>query len=231
MYPVDTSGLFFGNVYIHEPGGLVTNLLILFLSVFLVSKMRGIRGPWITKWRLFLLCLGIASFGGIFTHGLPLLFTEEGFYRVWGVKNSFVPIGNFFASAALIPFVARSASQVRRGGSLQLWTLFFAGKAAAVIFLLFYTRSFSPAVIDLALTYFLAIGATAGMRSYIPGASVLLAAFLTAVVSGFMYLTPWHFDPHWFTNSDAVHIMVLVSMYLIYRGASDAAVHLEAVKV
>jgi len=225
MYPVDNSGLFFGNVYLHEPGGLVTNLLILFLSVFLVVKMRGIRGPWMAKWRLFLFCLGMASFGGIFTHGFPLLFTEEEFYLVWGIKNSFVPIGNFFASVALIPFAARTTNDLRNGKSLRFWTLVLAVKAVTVICMLFYTHSFSPAVVDLAVTYFLAIGATVCMRSNIPGATVLLAAFLTAFFSGFMYLTPWNFDPHWFTNSDAVHVMVLVSMYLVYRGATDAAAH------
>ncbi|MCA1752290.1 MAG: hypothetical protein ABR572_06915 [Cryomorphaceae bacterium] len=208
----------------------MTNLLILFLSVFLVAKMRGLQGSWIAKWRMFLLCLGIASFGGIFTHGLPLLFTEEEFYLVWGLKNSFVPIGNFFASVALIPFITNRKNDGRRVRGRKLWSVFFAAKAMAVIFLLFYTRTFIPAVVDLAVTYFLAIVATVGMRGYIPGASVLLAAFLTAVVSGFMYLTPWHFDPHWFTNSDAVHIMVLVSMVLIYKGACEAAPHFESVK-
>lgn len=230
MYPVDNSGLFFGSVYIHEPGGLVTNLLILILSVFLVAKMRHLHGSWIVKWRLFLTCLGIASFGGIFTHGLPLLFSKEEFYLVWGIKNSFVPMGNFFASVALFPYAARACIRLKGRSALRLWSILFAAKAVVVVFLLFYTRTFSPAVVDLAVTYILAIGATAGMRSIIPGASLLLLAFLTAFFSGFMYLTYWHLDPHWFTNSDAVHVMVLVSMWLIYRGASDAAVHLEAVK-
>lgn len=225
MYPDRPEGIFIGEVYLHEPGGLITNLMILAASAALLYRMRGQGAGWMVKWKLFLLCLGVAAFGGIFTHGFPLLFTESEFYTVWWLKNSFVPLGNFFAAAALVPYIFGRPESAFFAPGMRRVMWFFIAKAVLVSFLLFYTRSFLPAVLDLAFTWFTAIYAAQIMRKSIPGGGALLTAFAVAVLSGLMYLKPWHIDAHWFTNSDAVHVAVIFSMWLVYKGASRAQLH------
>lgn len=228
MYPDRLDGIFFGELYLHEPGGLVTNLMILFAAVWLLIRMRGYRNGWMLKWRLFLGCLGLAAFGGIFTHGFPLLFTEDEFYTVWWLKNSFVPIGNFFAAAAMVPYIFGKTESDFYTPSMRRVLWFFVAKTVLTSVLLFATRSFTPAVLDLAFTWFTVIYAAQMMRKSVPGAGALLIAFLVAVLSGLMYLMPWHLDAQWFTNSDAVHIAVILSMWLVYKGASRAQLHFSA---
>lgn len=218
MYPVELTGLFVNDVYFHEPGSCITNVFILLFSIYLVATMRHLKGKWALRWKLFLASLGIAAFGGIFTHGFPLIFSENGFFWAWGLKNTFVPIGNYFASMALVTTLL-SKQQVDAKKLLQ-WRTVFAVKGAAVVLAMFYSYSFVPVVLDLALTYFFAIFATQHLYRSLEGAKWLFAGFLIAALSGFLYLFPWAIHAHWLTNADAVHLFVLVSMWCVYKGVA-----------
>lgn len=221
MYPTELTGLFIEDIYFHEPGSCITNIFILLFAFYLLVSMRHLSGIWALRWKLFLASLGIASFGGIFTHGFPLLFSASDFYWVWGAKNTFVPIGNYFASMALLTTLFEMKHIDPR--KLLLWRLVLATKAVAVVLAMFYTYSFVPVVLDLALTYFFAIFATRHLYRTLEGAKWLYAGFLIAAVSGFLYLFPWAIHVHWLTNADAVHLFVLVSMWCIYKGVSASS--------
>ncbi len=217
MYPQALTGIQFHELYIHEPGSLITNFFILLWSVILLIRLRPHRGFWTSYWRIFLLCLGLASFGGMFTHGVPLLFTEGEFYTLWGLKNAFIVIGNLFATMALLRVHYPRLLSLTGSGML----IFLVVKALAVIAFMAATKSFTPVVVDLGLTYVFALATTYFYRNQYSASGLLFKAFLIAFLSGLLYTFPWSIHPEWLTNSDVVHICALWSMYYISRAAAS----------
>lgn len=218
MYPETITGLHLHGVYIHEPGSVITNFFILLWSVVLLIRLKANGGFWTDYWRIFLLCLGLASFGGMFTHGVPLMFTKTEFYALWGLKNAFIVIGNLFATMALLRVHFVRLLSFTGNGLL----IFLVLKAVVVLALMVSSKSFTPVVIDLGFTYIFALATTFYYRNQFSASALLFKAFLIAFLSGLLYTFPWHVHPQWLTNSDVVHIFALWSMAYIARAAVSA---------
>ncbi len=210
MYPTDLNGIYFNGIYIHEPMGLLTNFIMAVAGIALFLKLRSSEHGLINQMAYFLLFLGLASVGGIFTHGFPTYLGETGFFWLWSLKNTMVPIANYFAVMGLI-----SALNPERASRLKPW---MGVKIIAVSSLLVMTFSFLPAVIDLAFTYILALTLCMRARKFLPGAIAFRNAFAIAILSGTFYVVRWDIHPLWMNHKDIVHLFVLLSMWYIYRG-------------
>ncbi len=214
MYPEHLDGLELGGIYIHEPGGVLSNVVIAIVATYLAIRLYHRAGNRPKAWILFLLCLALAAAAGIFTHGFPHLLGPKAFYWLWWAKNSIILLGNAALWYAFLPSIISNTSRlypvVQKLVMLKLVLFSF---ALALAF------SFTPAVIHLALTYFMVIFVTALHRKQVPAYSAFFTAFVLALLSGFLYLIPLHPHPHWLTNSDVVHYLAILSMVFIYRGA------------
>ncbi len=213
MYPTEFDGLTIAGIYIHEPGGALTNLLLAIWGYYLYFRLSGIHEPFGKYWRYFILMLALASTGGILTHGFPQLFGLGVFFALWSSKNAFVPVGNYLATMAfIIALFPERMAKLRK---------LFAAKAMLVILSAMVLYSFTPIAIDLGVTYILIIVLAQNYRKDLPGAVYFRNAFGIAILSGTSYIMKFDLDKHWLTHKDIVHVFVYLSMWFIYLGIRE----------
>lgn len=209
MYPEILSGITVSGVYIHEPGGLITDMMIAALCLGLLLKLSGPKDAFQKYWTLFIAMIGLSGLGGALVHGFPTVLGEELFYWMWALKNVFLPIGNYFASyvilCALFPEQMKTLKPI-----LVL-------KMIGINVIMFLSYSFLPIVVDIAITYVLVIWLSGRLISEIKAYRTIRNAFLVAFFSGFLYIFKYDIDPVWFSHKDLVHVFVLISIYLIYK--------------
>jgi hypothetical protein len=207
MYPTEFDGTLIGGIYVHEPGALLSNFAIALTCLVVLVLQRKARGFHAKMWLLFVACIGLGATGGMVVHGFPRLLEPREFFLLWWVKNSFVPLANYFASYAVL-FYRVGASPVLRIALVL--------KVVFISVLLYLAYNFLPAVVDLALTYLVVVACTL-KPSNIPGRVFLLRAFGLALISGVLYLFPFSLFEGWFTHKDAVHVFVIISLILISK--------------
>jgi len=209
MYPEVLSGITVSGIYINEPGGLITDLMIGILCLILLLKLPPPRDAFQKYWALFIAMIGLGGIGGALVHGFPTVLGSSLFYWMWSLKNVFLPIGNYFA--AFVMLSVAFPSMIRKLNILLIIKLVVANA------FMFYTYSFLPIVIDIALTYFLVIWLSIRLMRIIPAYKQIRNAFLVVLFSGVLYLVKYDIDPIWFSHKDLVHVFVLISVYLIYK--------------
>lgn len=205
-YPEELTGIEIAGIYVHEPGGLISNAAVCVLSISLFFLLGKSVNKSQKNWQLFILFIGLGAFGGMFTHGFPTYLGEQFFFWVWAVKNSFVPIANYFATRDVLP-----------KGKIVRYILVL--KAAVVIIALFLSEKFLPAVIDLGLTYILIIYFAGKLSKTSKAYRKIRNAFILGLLSGTLYIFKYDLDALWFTHKDMVHVFILISLILIFRGA------------
>lgn len=215
MYPENLDGIFFNDIYVHEPGALISNAAICALSFVLFLILGESTSRFYRDWKNFILLIGIGAFGGIFTHGFPTYLGETGMYLLWGIKNTCIVFANYFAVMAV----------VRRCEKFDLYRRLLLVKAILVSLALFTVYNFLPAVIDLAFTYILVIYMLTGSASSDRTSRILRGAFILAFLSGFLYIAKYDVDRLWFTHKDMVHVFVLISLVMISRALMVSKQH------
>ncbi len=210
MYPKAFNGITFLDVYIHEPGGLITDSAIAFLCLYLCWKVGRPRDSFQKYWLLFIAFVGLGGLGGALVHGFPTVLGEELFYWMWVLKNIFLPAANLSASyIVLVTVFPEKGKQLK----VALWAKFFLANV-----LMAYTYSFLPIVVDLAITYVLLIYFCFKLKEKIKPYSKIFYAFIVAFLSGFLFIIKYDIDPIWFSHKDMVHVFALWSMILVYQG-------------
>lgn len=204
-YPTELSGIEISGIYIHEPGGLISNAALFVLSFLLVWFIGKPENSSQKRWQLFILFIGLGSFGGLFTHGFPTYLGEQLFFWVWAIKNSFVPVANYFASRDVLP-----------KNKWIKWVLLF--KVLAVILGLFFTGKFLPVVVDLGLTYIIVIYFSNKLIRVNQAYRYIRNSFVLGLLSGTLYIIRYDIDELWFSHKDMVHVFILISLFLIFRG-------------
>lgn len=203
-YPTDLTGIEIGGIYIHEPGGLLSNVAVCVLSFLIVLSIGKTQNAFQKNWKAFILCIGIGAFGGSFTHGFPTYLGEHLFFWVWAVKNSFVPLANYFASKDVLP-------------NLKWIRIILIAKMFAIILALFITGKFLPAVIDLSITYILVIIFANRLIRPSNSYSIIRNAFILALLSGTLFIIKYDVNELWFTHKDMVHVFIIISLIMIFR--------------
>jgi hypothetical protein len=213
MYPNVFDGLTLAGLYVHEPGGALTNILLAILGFYLIYRMSRKITPFGKYWRYFILMLALASTGGILTHGFPQLLGPNWFFVIWSAKNAFVPIGNYLATLAFIFALFPERAEKLR------WL--FAAKALLIIVSAMVLYSFTPIAIDLGATYIMIFALSQKHIHTMPGARHFRNAFAVAILSGISYIMKFDIDYHWLTHKDIVHVFVYLSMWFIFLGVNE----------
>lgn len=209
MYPVSFTGITVYGVYIHEPGGFITDLLIGVVCLGLLLKLPKPKDLFQRNWMLFIAMIGIGGVGGALVHGIPTVLGETLFYWMWVLKNVFIPFANYYAAyLVLFQLFPKRIKML----DIILWV-----KLIAVNIIMAYTYSFLPVVIDIAITYILVIWLSSRLIGQLSAYKNIRSAFIVAFLSGLLFLTKYDIAPVWFSHKDLAHIFVLVSVYLIYR--------------
>lgn len=210
MYPTTFPGITFQEIYIHEPGGLITDLLIALVCLAISFKTGRARNDFERYWKLFIVMIGYGALGGALVHGIPTVLGPQMFYAIWVLKNVFIPVGNVYAA-----FIVLNTLYPQKQSLIE-WGLWAKAGLACVAMIVSY--SFTPIIVDLAITYLIVLGFSQRLRRISPAYKFIQWAFLIAFLSGFLYIFKVEIDPLWFSYKDLAHIFVIISVYLIYRG-------------
>lgn len=209
MYPTTFPGITFHGIYIHEPGGLITDFLIALACLICLIKLPRAHDPFEKYWKLFIAMIGLGALGGMLVHGIPTVLGPRNFYTIWVLKNIFIPVGNVYASyIVLITLYPRQRKTIE----WLLWAK--AGLACAAMII---TYSFTPIVVDLGITYVLILSLSQNLKTRSDAYRLIQIAFIIAFLSGFLFIFKVDIDPLWFSHKDIVHIFVIWSVILIAR--------------
>lgn len=208
-YPQTLNGIYIGSVYLHEPGGFVTNLGLLIFSLVYFFWSKSHSTAFAVNWRYFFLSFALASFGGLFTHGFPTWLGPKWFTIIWLIKNSFVSVGNSFAILALA-----AAYRVR---NQRLIIGLMVLKCSVVMMFLYKLNNFLPAAIDLGVTYIVLIFISGYRYRSSLSMRYIFWAFISAVFSGIWYIVKFDVHYQWLTHKDLVHIGAYISLWFVYK--------------
>lgn len=213
MYPEVLSGVTIHGIYIHEPGGFITDMMIAVFCLSALFRLPQPKDDFQKYWSLFIVMIGFGGLGGAVVHGFPTVLGEELFFWLWGLKNVFISVGNWFAVYVILAVLYPRQKK-------RIHTVLVA-KMVVVNLVMFYTFSFVPIVVDIALTYGLVIYFSGKLILPINAYKTIRTAFLIAFFSGFLYIFKVDIDEVWFSHKDLAHIFVIISIYFIYRAVKE----------
>ncbi len=208
MYPKVLDGIEVNGIYVHEPGGVLSNLLIVLVCITLLKSIGNTQNDFQKYWRLFIVFIGLGAAGGMISHGFPTYLGEEGFFWVWAIKGAFIPVANVFAAFGVLCATPYFTNK---------WKNIFWIKAIIVTALLMITYSFLPVVIDLLVTYIFVLIKASKLKKNRKDFALIFNSFLFALVTGLLF--PFKLDVHhlWFTHKDIAHIFAIVSLVIVYK--------------
>ncbi len=204
MYPKDLTGTEFNGVYIHEPGSVLSNLLIVLVCLLLLFRLKSNVSVFAKDWKAFIALLGLAAFGGMFSHGIPTYLGPTGFYIVWALKGILVPLANVYAIKGTL-----SAEQYRKYKRLIWIKAVLASIALCVVY------NFVPAIVDLLLSYIIVMVVSFKKKEAKKYAWIYYS-FLFAFLTGLLFPFKIDIDPVWFNHKDLAHLFAAGSLWLIY---------------
>jgi hypothetical protein len=206
MYPQALTGITINEIYVHEPGSVISNIVLTLFCLFILVKIGRSENDFQHNWKMFLVFLGLGAFGGIFSHGFPTYFGETGFFWLWAVKGAFIPVANRYAILG-----------VKRTQNIsKIVKRVLAIKAILAIALSVYFYNFLPIAIDLMVTYIIVLVYSFKQKNENGAYRLIFASFVFALVTGLIYPFKLDIDPIWFTHKDLAHYFALVSLWFIY---------------
>ncbi|HPE98830.1 MAG: hypothetical protein R2767_01640 [Chitinophagales bacterium] len=203
-----------GGLTIHEPMTAFTDVILTIISFVLVGRIRNRlhESFYNNAWRLFFLFMGLSTGLGVLTHGLVSLFSAWEHYLLWMAMNVAASISVYFALQATIRYSRVSIRNRRLLKRINLSVLvFFLG-------LTFWQNNFeifkihaATGVLIIFLTYF-----TAWTRNLV-GSGAIVLAFLLSIATVFVHSFQLSIN-EWFNYKDLSHVMMMVSLLLVYHG-------------
>lgn len=221
MYPKVFDGIDVYGIYVHEPGGLLSNLLLVLVCFELLRRSKGPQNAFQKYWRLFILYIGLGAAGGMLSHGFPTYLGEVGFFWVWSIKGAFIPVANVFAVFGVLCSTNMFSTK---------WKNLFWLKAVVITVAMMWTYSFLPVVVDLLITYIFVLTTASKLKKNRADYTFIFNSFLFALVTGLIF--PFKLDVHhlWFTHKDIAHVFAIVSLLIIFRAILQNKSDLERMK-
>ncbi len=212
-----------GGIIITEPVTAFTNLLLSLLGIsFYISIKRINSGNIVTTfWCNFFLFFGTATFFGVITHGLTLYLGDIGYKFLKTVMNLINMLGILYSVKATIAFADFKQEKAKKINLIFL-SLFilFSALTITVGFLkmppkfnnfIFVTINSAISLVFVVFVYY---------RSFKNG-NKLSGNILFGM--GISFLTVYIFlakiaISEWFNHKDISHVIMMVSIYFVYRG-------------
>lgn len=201
-----------GALVLTSPMTAGTNLLLTLQCAWSFAGLRRGGSARSRLWGRFFLFLAGATLAGVPKHGLATYEDTAAYALLLFAGNLSTGVSTFFAQQAAIEPL-RSACPARCVAPLVRV------KALAFTLLLLRFRHFLVVLADTALGLGLALSfELAGWRSGRAGSGWLSAGIALAFLPGVAYLLRVPKHP-WFGHNDLAHVLMMLSLALMYRGA------------
>lgn len=213
----------FGSI-IFEPMTIVTNFLIFIFSIFCFTQLSKFKNAYANSWAWFVLLVGISSCFGSTAHAIHYQLGDVFFDVIFYIMNAFSLISIYFCFKA--PFIYYSPDKTNTKvmyfimawiACLLVYTLirnnFLIIKIHAGIVLLY---SFTAHLIVYNRTK------EEGSKLVVIGIGV---SFLSIIVHSLKFSIS-----EWFNYKDFAHVIILISLIIIFTGVRINAAKLNSIK-
>lgn len=206
-----TTEIDFGGVIIRDPVTTVTNLGIFAFGLGCYRRLTREDLEYPNKnWNYFFLLVGIASLIGVAVHGFSKYIQEPVHFYVWWIMGVVQGAGMSLAQFGVGSNVFAKHKSLIGIISIIQFVLFAGG--------LLITGKFGIATIHIALClvpimiYYIFHGAK-GKKAEMLVAAGIIVSVMTAVVHTFKLSFG-----QWFNHNDISHVLIIISLVLMYRG-------------
>lgn len=211
---IDTT-IYIGNVAIHEPMTVFTDVLIAIVAFTCYMKLSHAREA-VKYWSWFFLFLSMSTLVGSFSHAFFAV--HEG----WGYKSFWLPmqilngLGVYFAQQATL----RSA--LKDSKHYNAWKMSYNIQLVVYYIVLLLVQKYIVTIIDnaLGLIPIMIVHLTARIKKeyYKYVGWGIAISFITAIVHG------TKFSLHaYFNYNDIAHVFIMISLIVIYVGIKKKA--------
>lgn len=213
-----------GGIIITEPMTAFTNLLLSILGItFFLSLKKNNSGNIVTTyWSNFFLFFGTATFIGVITHGFTLYLGDIGYKFLKTVMNLINMVGILYSVKATITYASYNDVVTKKANKifLSLFVL-FSSLTIIVNFLnmppkfnnfVFVTINSAISLVFVVFVYY---------KSYKNGNKLsgnLLFGMGISFITVYIFLAKVTIS-EWFNHKDISHVIMMVSIYFVYRGA------------
>lgn len=197
-----TPSVSLAGITIHEPATVITDLLITILCLYVFGRVRH------RDWRYFFFFLGLSTLAGAVSHAFFGIHEGPAYKSVWLSMQLLSVISVYFAGKAAAPLLGVKGERIfKYVVSIQVLVFMTA---------VFVFQHFLVVVADNAagLIPVMIICYLKGRPHHRMIGHGILFSFLTVFVHTFK-LSP----SIWFNHNDVAHLFIMVSVWLMYRGA------------
>ncbi|MBC8047670.1 MAG: hypothetical protein H7Y00_12800 [Fimbriimonadaceae bacterium] len=166
----------------------------------------------INAWKYFFLFMGFSTGIGVFVHGFKIYFYETAYHYTWMAMNIAAALASYFTIKATVKFLSRNVKERKKLNLINLFSLL------TFISITFIQNNFETVKIYIgtavAITF---ISHLIGhMKEDLVSKYIMLGmgiSFLTL----FIHSTQFSFSV-WFDYKAISHVIMMVSLILVYRG-------------
>jgi hypothetical protein len=205
------SEIHLGNLVLRDPVTALTNVLIVLAGLWCWKNSKSENAIPAKRWSLFFLMIGLSSLVGVVVHGFSYYTAERTHFWIWITMGAVQGLGISFAQGAT----------VQQYFTKQRYWLFILIAVQYAVLLFFFILSENYK----AVKWHVAIGMLPVMgwniyrwaKGELSGKWIALGVLvsgLTAAVHGFKI----SISLEWFNFNDIAHILIVISLFLIYKG-------------
>lgn len=209
----DTS-LSIGNLIIHEPVAVFTDIIISVLCIVFICGLKQ-KTETVTAWKRFFLFIGLGTFAGGISHAFFAVHSGFAYKSFWLTMQFFNGLSVYAAQQATLNSILNGSPKIKLMRTVILVQLLLFCILVPIL------QNFLLVVIDCALGLIPVMIfhlRSKNEKDKLIGYGIMVS-FLTGIVHGTKLSLHQYFN-----HNDIAHILIMVSLYLMYIGAKKKQV-------
>ena len=201
-------------IILSEPVTAFGNLILAAVNLYAYFQVKKLPDfPGRTSWSYFFLCLGSATFLGVFSH----LFSHYDPMWIRLIGWGFSGLTAYFAQVASIEQLTE-----KKTGPLMLFS-----KIEFVLFLiaLYWFQTFGVVLVVTVISLLVVLGVQSYgfLSKVLEGSQLILLGFVVSALTAVGRLLNLSIHPIWFNHHDVAHLMMVFAALLIFFGVKKAS--------
>lgn len=210
---------------VFEPMTIVTNLLIFIFSIYCFAKLSKFQQPYSKSWAWFVLLVGLSSCFGSTAHAVHFQLGKTFFDIVFYIMNALSICSIYFCFKSPYLYYSKEKPQKLIINFVIVW----------VAFLLFFTLFQNNFLIvkihaGIVLIYSLLVHLIVYTKTKEKGSALVVLGISISLLSIIVHSFKFSIDK-WFNYKDISHIIILISLIIIYTGIKTNTEKLESISL
>ncbi len=192
---------------------ILTNVIMALLCFFWTYKLIG-RNPFQRAWKNYFSIMGISTLLGAVVHGFVYYTGEYIQLNLWLIMQILIVSSIYFAESATAKYFFKQEMLIK-------FRYLFITKVAITAILILVFQNFLVVVVNIALGLIPVM--VVFYRDYVKnrnfGGMLIALGILISFSSALIFVNKISLT-HWFNYNDIGHVITMLSLYFMYKGAS-----------